>query len=144
MSTAARKPERMRLSDYGIAPDLAAFDLMMREAFERLPEGFRERSRSLVLKVEDFATDDILDGLGIDSEYDLLGLYQGVSLDKKSVADTGDQLDYVFLFRRPILHYWSEGTETLEDIVVHVLVHEIGHHFGLSDDDMEAIEAEAG
>ncbi len=128
----------------GHAPGLAEFDGMMRAAFARLPDSFRDLAADVVLRVEDFPPDDVLASLSIDSEFDLLGLYQGVSLDKKSVLDAGaDGPDFVFLYRRPILHYWSEGGESLEDIVVHVLVHEIGHHFGLSDDDMERIEAEA-
>ncbi len=128
----------------GRTPDLAEFDAMMRAAFVRLPDSFRDMAADVVLRVEDFPTEEVLASFGMDSEYDLLGLYQGVSLDKKSVLDPGaDGPDFVFLYRRPILRYWAEGGESLEDIVVHVLVHEIGHHFGLSDDDMERIEAEA-
>lgn len=85
----------------------------------------------------------MLDDLGIDSPYDLLGLYAGVDLARKSVMDPGGMPDMVFLYRRPILDYWAEHEDSLGQIVTHVLVHEIGHHFGLSDSDMEHIEAEA-
>ena len=97
----------------------------------------------VVIRVEDFATDDILDELGIEDPFDLTGLYQGVSLDKKSVSDQPVEPDMVFLYRRAILDYWADGEETLGDIVSHVLIHEIGHHFGFSDEDMESIEAES-
>jgi predicted Zn-dependent protease with MMP-like domain len=97
-----------------------------------------------MIRIEEFATDEVLDSLGIESEYDLMGLYHGVSLDRKSVSDLASQPDVVVLYRRPILDYWAAGDEQLGDIVTHVLVHEIGHHFGLSDDDMENIEAKAG
>jgi len=91
--------------------------------------------------VEDFPTDEVLRDLGIDSPFDLMGLYHGVSVDKKSVMDSMRVPDMVFLYRRPLLDYWAEGSESLGDLVTHVLVHEIGHHFGLSDADMERIEA---
>ena len=86
---------------------------------------------------------DVLDELGIESPYDLMGLYQGVSLDKKSSLDVPREPDMVFLYRGALLDYWCANDETLGDLVTHVLVHEIGHHFGFSDADMEAIEAEA-
>jgi predicted Zn-dependent protease with MMP-like domain len=94
-----------------------------------------------VVRVEDFATDEVLRQLRIDSPFDLMGLYQGVSFEKKSVMDLPRGPDMVFLYRRAILDYWAEGEETLGHLVAHVLVHEIGHHFGLSDADMESIEA---
>jgi predicted Zn-dependent protease with MMP-like domain len=98
----------------------------------------------LVVRVEDFALDEVLDELDIDSPFDLMGLYQGLSLDQKSVLDVAREPDMVFLYRRAILDYWTEnGDETLGDIIAHVLVHEIGHHFGFSDNDMEEIESQA-
>jgi predicted Zn-dependent protease with MMP-like domain len=96
-----------------------------------------------VIRIEDFATDEVLDSLGIQSPFDLLGLYSGVDLAKKSVMDVTPLPDMVFLYRRPILDYWAEHEETLGGVITHVLVHEIGHHFGLSDADMARIEAEA-
>ena len=126
------------------SPTLAEIETLAEAAFSRLPQAFREMAQDVIVRIEDFPTDEVLDELGIASEYDLLGLYQGVSLDRKSVSDPGLSPDMVFLYRRPILDYWAEHEDTLEGIVTHVLVHEIGHHFGLSDDDMEAIERQSG
>jgi len=113
-------------------------------AWERLPQEFRAKAADVLIRVEDYATDEVLDSLGIQSPFDLLGLYQGVSLDHKSVMDLPRQPDMVFLYRRAILEEWAEGEETLGRLVAHILVHEIGHHLGFSDDDMKRIEAEAG
>jgi predicted Zn-dependent protease with MMP-like domain len=125
------------------APSLADFETLAAAAWDRLPGDFRKMCGDLVIRVEDFAIDEVLAELGIDDPFNLMGLYQGVSINKKSVADPPRDPDMVFLFRRPILDYWTEGDETLGDLITHVLVHEIGHHFGFSDADMEAIEAEA-
>jgi predicted Zn-dependent protease with MMP-like domain len=125
------------------APDLATFQAMAEEAWARLPEAFRKPAGDLLIRVEDFGTDEALDALGIEDSFDLLGLYQGVSLDKKSVLDIAQQPDMVFLYRRPLLDEWANSGETLGDLITHVLVHEVGHHFGFSDDDMERIEAAA-
>ena len=125
------------------APTLAEFERIAAAAYERLPSRFRALTGDLVVRIEDFPTDEVLDSLGIQSPFDLLGLYSGVDLGKKSVMDVTSLPDMVFLYRRPILDYWAEHEETLGGIVTHVLVHEIGHHFGLSDADMERIEAEA-
>ncbi|MGQ0671831.1 MAG: metallopeptidase family protein [Hyphomicrobium sp.] len=122
------------------APTLADIERLAADAWSRLPPDFREMCGDLVVRVEDFAIDEVLDELGIDSPFDLMGLYQGVSLDRKSLADVPREPDMVFLYRRAILDYWADGDEGLGDIVTHVLVHEIGHHFGFSDDDMERIE----
>lgn len=126
-----------------LAPTLAEFENMAAEAWDRLPAEFRQMCGDVVVRIEEFGTEEVLDELGIEDPFELMGLYQGVSLDKKSVSDVPRGPDMVFLYRRAILDYWSEGTETLDHIVTHVLVHEIGHHFGLSDADMEAIEAAA-
>ena len=123
------------------APTLAEIELLAAAAWKRLPEAFRAKAADVLIRVEDFATDEVLDSLGIDSPFDLLGLYQGVSLNQKSVMDLPRQPDMVFLYRRAILEEWAEGEETLGRLVAHILVHEIGHHFGFSDDDMERIEA---
>ena len=125
------------------APSLAEFEEMADAAFKRLPDRFREMCGDLVVRIEDFPADDVLEQMKIESEFDLLGLYHGVDLARQSVLDVTAMPEMVFLYRRPILDYWSEREETLGDIVTHVLVHEIGHHFGLSDADMEAIEKEA-
>ena len=125
------------------APDLAEFEALAAAAWQRLPGEFRRLCTDLVIRVEDFPTEDVLRELGLESPFDLLGLYQGVSLDKKSVMDLPRTPAMVFLYRRPILDYWADGDETLGHLVTHVLVHEIGHHFGLSDADMHGIEAGA-
>jgi len=125
------------------APSLAEFEAIADAAYRRLPGRFRALTGELLIRVEDFPTDEVLDSLGIESPFDLLGLYSGVDLARKSVMDIASLPDMVFLYRRPILDYWAEHQETLGQIVTHVLVHEIGHHFGLSDADMEHIESEA-
>ena len=121
------------------APTLADFERLAAQAWNRLPADFRQMCGDLVIRIEDFAIDEVLDELGIESPFDLMGLYQGVSLDKKSVSDTPREPDMVFLYRRAILDYWADEGETLGDLITHVLVHEIGHHFGLSDEAMDAI-----
>ncbi len=125
------------------APDLAEFEVIAGKAYARLPSHFRALTTEVLIRVEEFPTDDVLDSLGIESPFDLLGLYSGIDLARKSVSDVATVPDMVFLYRRPILDYWAEHEETLGAIITHVLVHEIGHHFGLSDADMDRIEAEA-
>jgi len=124
------------------APSLADFEALAADAWDRLPAEFRKLCGDIVFRIEDFAPDEVLDELEIETPFDLMGLYKGVSLDRKSVMDQPSEPDMVFLYRRAILDYWAEGDETLGHLVTHVLIHEIGHHFGLSDADMEAIEAE--
>ena len=126
-----------------MAPSLADFEALAAEAWERLPDGFRSMCDGVVVRIEDFATEEVLDALGIEDPFDLMGLYQGFSLDHKSVLDQPAMPDMVFLYRRALLDYWAEHEETLGALVTHVLVHEIGHHFGFSDADMERIEGEA-
>ena len=125
------------------APSLAEFEAIADAAYRRLPERFRTLTGDLLIRIEDFPTDEVLDAMGIELPFDLLGLYSGVDLARKSVMDVTSLPDMVFLYRRPILDYWAEHEETLGHIITHVLVHEIGHHFGLSDADMEHIESEA-
>ena len=111
-------------------------------AYGRLPANFRALCEDLVVRVEDFPTPDVLDSMGLSSRYDLLGLFQGIGLPFRQEL-TGTMPNMIWLYRRPILAYWTDHEESLAAIVTHVLVHEIGHHFGLSDDDIEAIEASA-
>ena len=113
-------------------------------AFDRLPQRFRTLCGKLIIRVEDFPPDEVLDEMQAESEFDLLGLFQGTGLSHdEAVQQTGRLPNMVFLYRRPILDYWAEHRETLGAIVTHVLVHEIGHHFGLSDADMARIEGES-
>jgi predicted Zn-dependent protease with MMP-like domain len=99
----------------------------------------------VIFRVDDFAAEEVLDDLGIEDAFELTGLYQGLDLTQRSVFDPSPQPSMVFLYRRPILDEWAaHGEITLEELVSHVLVHEIGHHFGLSDAQIEAIEAQAG
>ncbi len=123
------------------APSLAEFEVLAEAAFRRLPQRFRALCEGLVIRVEDFPTDEVLDKLEAQSDYDLLGLFQGVGLPFRSDSVSGQMPNMIWLYRRPIIDYWAENDETLGTIVTHVLVHEIGHHFGLSDEDIEAIEA---
>jgi predicted Zn-dependent protease with MMP-like domain len=122
------------------APSLLEFETIAAEAFRRLPAHFRERCEGVVIRVEDYATDEVLDHMGIQSELDLLGLFQGVGLPFQSESAPSQMPNMVWLYRVPIMLYWAEHEEALGAIITHVLVHEIGHHFGLSDDDMYGIE----
>ncbi|WP_324301946.1 metallopeptidase family protein [Parvibaculum sp.] len=126
------------------APSLADFERLADEAFARLPEDFRRRCEGLVIRVEDFPSEEVLDDMGLESPFDLLGLYHGLGQPYQLTDAVTHLPDMVFLYRRPMLDYWAEFDETLGHLVTHVLIHEIGHHFGLSDEDMHAIEARAG
>ena len=126
------------------APSLDEFEVLAAEVFAGLPEKFRNLCEGVVIRVEDFPTDEVLDDMGAETEFDLLGLFHGVGLPFRSESAPVQMPNMIWLYRRPILDYWAEHDETLGAIVAHVLVHEIGHHFGLSDDDMAAIERAAG
>jgi predicted Zn-dependent protease with MMP-like domain len=126
------------------APSLAEFERLADDAFARLPARFRRLCEGLTTRVEDFPDDDTLREMRCESPFDLLGLFRGVGLAHGAATlETGQFPNMIWLYRRPILDYWAEHDETLGHLVTHVLVHEIGHHFGLSDADMEAIEAAA-
>lgn len=127
------------------APSLEEFEEMADAAYVALPEAFRALCDGLVIRVEDFPSDDVLDEMGCETEFDLLGLFQGRGMSQREgVPHTGEMPNMIWLYRRPILDYWASHDETLGALVVHVLVHEIGHHFGLSDEDMDEIERRAG
>ena len=123
------------------APSLVEMEMMAHDIFQSLPARFRELCEGVIIRVDDFPTDEVLDDMQAESEFDLLGLFHGIGLPQQSQGDIARLPNMVWLYRRPILDYWAEHEETLGHIVRHVLIHEIGHHFGLSDDDMEAIEA---
>jgi len=122
------------------APSLAEIEVIALAAFARLPEKFRKLCDDLVIQVDDFPTEEVLDQMGAETEFDLLGLFQGVGLPFQHESAPVHMPNMVWLYRRPILDYWADHEEALGAIIIHVLVHEIGHHFGLSDDDMHAIE----
>jgi predicted Zn-dependent protease with MMP-like domain len=123
------------------APSLGEIEVLAEQAFRRLPAHFRARCEGLVFRVEDYPTDEVLKSMGTESELDLLGLFHGVGLPFQSDSAPVQMPNMIWLYRVPILLYWAEHEETLGSVITHVLVHEIGHHFGLSDADMEAIEA---
>jgi len=129
----------------GKAPSLDDLAALAEAAFEALPASFRKLTGDVVFRVDDFPTDEVLDELGIGDPFGLTGLYQGVHIGHRAGFGPAAQPSMIFLYRRPILDEWAErGEVTLEELVAHVLVHEIGHHFGLSDADIDAIEASAG
>lgn len=134
----------MAFPPHAAAPSLDDFAVIARVAFDALPDPIRAMAGEAVIRVTDFAEDEVLRDLDIEDPFDLTGLYHGVDLSRRSVLDPLPQPSMVFLYRRPILDEWAErGDVSLEELITHVLVHEIGHHFGLSDDAIEAIEAEA-
>jgi predicted Zn-dependent protease with MMP-like domain len=125
------------------SPSLGELEALVLEAYAHLPEEFRALTGEVMILVEDFPTEEIVDDLALESEFDLLGLFEGRPVGEQLIPQTGESANRVTLYRRPILDYWAEHEETLGEIVTHVLIHEIGHHFGLSDADMERIEMEA-
>lgn len=126
------------------APSVAELQALADEEFAALPGEFRALCANLVIHVEDFADEDTLASMGLADPFELTGLYEGVDVTARSLADPAAGPDHVFLFRRPLLYEWADNGEiTLGELVRHVIVHEVGHHFGLSDDAMHAIEDDA-
>ena len=124
-----------------IAPSLAFLEQLAHEAVSTLPDTFREPATHIRLRVEEFPADGMLEELGIDDAFDLTGLYDGIPLTEKSTADQMTRPDVVWLFRRPILDEWAErGNVSIQELVTHVVIHEIAHHFGWSDEDISAID----
>ena len=121
-------------------PSLADLEAMAREQLAAIPPELRRHLGDLVIRVDDFPDEETMEEMDLESPFDLLGLYRGVDLLQRSVSDQPQALDMIYLYRRPLLDYWCETEEDLTRIVRHVLIHEIGHHFGFSDDDMERIE----
>ena len=128
---------------FGSAPSAADIEAIARASLERLPEPFATHLHDVVLTVEELADDATLKDMGIDDPFELTGLYHGLPIGEKSVDQSGTLPDRIFLYRRAILDEWAAEGETLEHLVHHILVHEVGHHFGLSDEDMHALEDEA-
>jgi predicted Zn-dependent protease with MMP-like domain len=124
----------------GAAPDADALFAMAEAALETMPDVFKPHIRGVVIAVEEFADGEVLASLDIEHPYDLTGLYEGRPLTERSIDQSGGMPDRVTLYRIPILVEWIEGGERLDWLVRHVLIHEIGHHFGFSDDDMHALE----
>lgn len=125
-------------------PTLEDFEALADAAYAALPNRFTRLCEGLVIRVEDFPDEETLDDMQCESEFDLLGLFRGRGLTLGAhLSETGEQPNMIWLYRRPILDYWADSEDTLEVIVTHVLVHEIGHHFGLTDADMEEIERRA-
>jgi predicted Zn-dependent protease with MMP-like domain len=122
------------------APDAAVIERLACEAVDRLPAVFRDHLAQVVFRVEEFADDETLQAMGIENPWELTGLYHGRPLSEQSIWSAGDLPPMISLFRCPLLNEWVETGVTLEELVTHVIVHEVGHHFGLSDADMEAIE----
>jgi predicted Zn-dependent protease with MMP-like domain len=125
-----------------LPPSLADLEELAQRALETIPRRFKQHLGPVVIRVEEFPDEETEEAMGLDSPFDILGLYRGVALPHKSISDPRPDLDLVFLYRRPILDYWCETGEDLAGVVRHVLIHEIGHHFGFSDEDMAHIEAE--
>ena len=122
-------------------PTLADIEALANSALGAIPRQLKKHLGAVVIRVEEFPDEETEEAMALESPFDILGLYRGVALPHKSVSDPRPNLDMIFLYRRPILDYWCETGEDLERVVRHVLIHEIGHHFGFSDEDMERIEA---
>ncbi|HZF45735.1 MAG TPA: metallopeptidase family protein [Sphingomonadaceae bacterium] len=126
---------------FGLAPSAEEMEAIARTALERLPAQFRVHLGDILLLVEDFADTETLAAMGIEDPFELTGIYEGLPLGEKSIGHSGTMPDRIRLFRSPILDEWiARGDETLEHLVAHVVIHEVGHHFGLSDEAMHALE----
>lgn len=128
------------LRRFTTAPTLEEIEAIAARAFDTIPEELRRHVRNVLIRVEDFPDEETEQEMGLESPFDLLGLYRGVGLPFQSVSDLPRGPEMIYLYRRPLLDYWCETGEDLTHLVRHVLIHEIGHHFGFSDADMEAIE----
>ena len=128
------------MRSFGAPPTAEEIEEIARGVLKALPAPFADSLEAVVLLVEEFADDATLDGFGIEDPFELSGIYEGVPLTQRSVEQSGTLPERIRLFRRPILDEWAGNDDTLEHLVAHVLVHEVGHHFGLSDDDMHALE----
>ena len=123
------------------APSLEELEALALDALSMIPEPLRAYIRNVAIQVKEFPDEEVMRDMELETPFDLLGLYQGISLDRQSLHDVRHDVDRIFLYRRPLLDYWCETGEDLRRLIRHVLIHEIGHHFGLSDDDMETLDA---
>jgi predicted Zn-dependent protease with MMP-like domain len=123
-----------------LPPSLVDLETLAAEALHTIPEALRQHVRDVVIQVQEFPDEETEQEMELETPFDLLGLYRGVDLTRQSVSDVRTGPDMIFLYRRPLLDYWCDSGEDLAHIVRHVMIHEIGHHFGFSDDDMEALE----
>jgi predicted Zn-dependent protease with MMP-like domain len=134
-------PHILRMTDkITQMPDAVAIERLAHEAIRLLPQKFRDHLPDVVIRVEEFADSESLEAVGLRNPWNLIGLYHGRPLNKQSIWATGDMPSIITLFRRPLLNEWTRTGASLEDVVTHVIVHEVGHHFGLSDDQMQALE----
>jgi predicted Zn-dependent protease with MMP-like domain len=124
-------------------PGLADIEALAREAYHDIPDMLRSNAADVVIRVEDFPDHETEREMGLQSPFELMGLYRGIPFGERSVSETAEDIDLIFLYRRPILDYWCETGEDLTILVRHILIHEIGHHFGFSDEEMERLEKEA-
>ena len=124
-----------------LPPSLDDLQRLAEAALQTIPDELRRFVGDVTIRVEEFPDEPTEREMELESPFDLLGLYRGVSLDQRSVGDVAREPDIIFLYRRPLLDYWCESGESLAHLVRHVLIHEIGHHFGFSDEDMDAIES---
>jgi predicted Zn-dependent protease with MMP-like domain len=132
------------MSEQTFAPDAAEIERLAEQAIARMPAHFRAQLDGVVLRVDEFAADDVLDQFGIEDPFELSGLYTGRPIGERSSMLSGELPAMIHLYRRPLLDEWAETGVSLEALVTHVIVHEAGHHFGFSDADMHAIESAAG
>jgi predicted Zn-dependent protease with MMP-like domain len=136
----ASSPYAAAMRAFGTPPSADEIEAIARRTLTALPAPFAEHLREVVLRIEEFADDETLDAMEIEDPFELTGIYEGVPLTEKSVGQSGTLPDRIRLFRRPIVDEWAGGEVTLERLVAHVLIHEVGHHFGFSDEDMHALE----
>jgi predicted Zn-dependent protease with MMP-like domain len=133
----------MNESPFRLPPSIADLEALARQALDGIPPELARHLTEILIRIDEFPDEEVEREMGLDSPFDILGLYRGVALTNKSIGATPSDLDMILLYRRPILDYWCETGEDLVDIVRHVMIHEVGHHFGFSDEDMERLENEA-
>ena len=126
-----------------LSPSLDEMEMLAIEAYAHLPDEFRKLTGEIIIQIAEYPTEEIMDDLALETPFDLLGLFEGRGIAERWNPQTGEGENRITLYRRAILDYWAENEETMGDIIAHVLIHELGHHFGLGDEDMARIEADA-